>query len=77
MATGQCRFGPVLLSVVKLVSYHKLFEHVSLVGLGRFGIFKFGSVFNLKYSVSFFSVSVFAHHHNARVSQSMKTLRLS
>ena len=26
----------------------------SQVGLGRFGFFNFGSVFNLKYSVSFF-----------------------
>ena len=29
---------------------------------------RFDSVFNLKYSVSVFSVSVFAHHHIARVS---------
>jgi len=29
------------------------------VGLGRFGFFNFGSVFNLEYSVLVFSVSVF------------------
>jgi len=38
---------------------------------------RFDSVFNLKYSVSVFSILVFAHHHNARVSQCVKTLRRS
>jgi len=50
------------------------------VGLGRFGFFnfvQFGSVFNLKYLVSIFSVSVFAPHHDARVSWCVKILRRS
>jgi len=38
-----------------------------IVGLGRFGFFNFGSVFNLKYLVLVFSVSVFEHHRNARI----------
>jgi len=38
------------------------------VGLDFSNSVRFCSVFNLKYSVSVFSVSVFAHHHNARVS---------
>ena len=54
-------------------------SHIVLdVGLGRFGFFKFGSIrFGFQSQVlgfGFFSVSVFAHHHNARVSQCVKTL---
>ena len=41
------------------------------VGLDFSTLVRFGSVFNLKYSVSFFLLSVFAHHHNARVTESI------
>jgi len=52
-----------------------------MVGLGRFGFFKFGLIrFGFQSQVlgfGFFLVLVFAHQHNARVSQCVKTLRRS
>ena len=52
-----------------------------LLGLGQVGFFKFGLIwFGFQSQVlgfGFLSVSVFTHHHNARVSQCVKTLRWS
>jgi len=48
-----------------------------VVGLGRFGFFKFGSIrFSFQCQVlgfGFFSVSVFAHHHNEILTSAGKT----
>jgi len=73
-------FGRYIICVTGF-SMHKHCGKDLNLGLGRFGFSQFGSIrFGFQSQVlgfGFFSVSVFAHHHNARVSQCVKTLSQS